>query len=149
MSHSKLKANYKERRLEIRGLPHQELLDKIGELSVEIRNLFTKLEPYEMELIDRINKKQLPRKNLVINDNTVVALKKYANKLIRVDKLQEKYPHIYQLGLKSVFSPIELVDTLEDKTLVLDLIRECGVYNPKLELRYSPYKKKIERNKRK
>jgi len=127
---------YRSKRAKSRELSDKDLLDNISAIIKGISDLYSDLEPLDDELIDRINSNKIPNKDLVLDDGKIPLLKRYVNRIVDVEKMLKLYPHIYQLGLVQRFSVNELVNVVEDKDMVLKIVKECMVDNPKTAVKY-------------
>ena len=114
-------------------------IERLEEIRKSINNLYQEKSEIEKDIIKELV--ELGDKSIPLNDNQNLTLLWIYEKKIDYERLKEKYPNVYKLGLMTTFSSNQALRSM-DKNLWEKILQDCLTVNPHYELRKTKKKRK-------
>lgn len=102
----------------------EEKIRKIEEIKNDITKNYVKLDELKKEVIKEML--EIEVKDFKLDDQLRATIVWIVNKSIDYNKLMEKYPDIYELGLKTTFSATQALNSVSLQ-LLNKVLKDCTV----------------------
>ena len=112
---------------------HEKKIIRLGEIRKEISKLYAEKSALESEVVDIVLELGEQKSSIQVEDYIANLLWVYEKK-IDYEKLKEKYPDVYELGLITEFSAKQALKGI-DRNLFNKILNDCIIARGKYEVK--------------